>query len=279
MVSLVQINWLVRFCSLSSGQLNPDELMSLASHAKAHVTQLPHTEYVMNEQIFSRHVQFLFNGRVMACHIGSREARQASANQSNDNMRKASLSYTISCAIRHMYAHCMQLHCLYGHASVYVWQDTSSSERYLVLGLIMLKENKNDIELNMFNGWRTKVRKTTYAQYGQRCQTSRSKAATSNAPSPPTFNVDKTCHEMGLRNFVPSHSLLSQLLRHNNFELWGNGDFTKSNRDSECPNIHFANFCPSTVLSHRCCIDGRYTLHMWWLQWCMWMRRNAQHVV
>ena len=188
------------------------------------------------------------NGSVMARHNGSREARQASANQSNDNMRKASLSYTISCAIRHMYAHCMQLHCLYGHASVYVWQDTSSSERYLVLGLIMLKENKNDIELNMFNGWRTKVRKTTYAQYGQRCQTSRSKAATSNAPSPQTFN-------------------------------FGGTGVLQNHIDSECPNISFANFCPSTVLSHRCCIDGRYTLHMWWLQWCMWMRRNAQHVV
>ena len=193
MVSVVQINWLVRCCSLSSGQLNPDELMSLASGAKAHVTQLPHTEYVMDEQIFSRHAQTRFNGSVMACHIGSREARHASANQSNDNMRKASLSYAISCAIRHMYAHCMQLHCLYGHASVYVWQDTSSSERYLVLGLIMLKtKHKTTLSWTFLTVEGQKFAKQLMRNMVKGVRRLCPKQQLPSPPSPQTFNVGTT---------------------------------------------------------------------------------------
>ena len=50
-----------------------------------------------------------------------------------------------------------------------------------------------------------------------------SKATTSIPPPPKTFNVDKKYHELRLRNFVPSRSLLSQSVRHTNFELRGNG--------------------------------------------------------
>ena len=54
-----------------------------------------------------------------------------------------------------------------------------------------------------------------------------SKATTSIIPSPQTFNVEKKYHELGLRNFVRSHSIPLLSPHHANFEFWGNGGLQK----------------------------------------------------
>ena len=72
--------------------------------------------------------------------------------------------------------------------------------------------------------------------------------STTQAPLPHVLNVGKKVHELVLRNFVPSRSLLSLILRHTNIELWGNGGCAEPTSYIQCTCIDVANFCPSTVL-------------------------------
>ena len=74
-------------------------------------------------------------------------------------------------------------------------------------------------------------------------------------PCPQTFNVELKYHELALRNFVRSRGLPSQSLRHANIELGGNGGSAKTVMYDQCTHARVANFCPSTVLSNRCCIE------------------------
>ena len=82
-----------------------------------------------------------------------------------------------------------------------------------------------------------------------------SKATTFITPHPQTFNVERKCRKLALRNFVPSHGLPSQSLRHTNIELGGSGGYAESAMYVRCTHARVANFCPSTVPSHRSCID------------------------
>ena len=82
-----------------------------------------------------------------------------------------------------------------------------------------------------------------------------SKATTSITPHPRTFNVERKCRKLALRIFVPSHGLPSQSLRHTNIELGGSGGDAKSAMYVRCTHACVANFCPSTVPTHRSCID------------------------
>ena len=84
-----------------------------------------------------------------------------------------------------------------------------------------------------------------------------SKATTSITPYPQTFNVERKCRKLALRIFVPPHGLASQSLRHTNIELGGSGGYAKSAMYVRCTHVCVANFCPSTVPSHRSCIDCR----------------------
>ena len=120
--------------------------------------------------------------------------------------------------------------------------------QYMFKFACAFKKSEDQLVNVISNGWRTKVRKTNYGQYGERLQTTMPKATTSITPSPQTFNVEKTWHDLGLRNFVPSHSLPSQPPRHANFELWGNGGRAKTTTHLSHSNMLVANFCPSTVL-------------------------------
>ena len=119
----------------------------------------------------------------------------------------------------------------------------------------LLKHKANQRYWSIFDGWRTKVRNTNYLRYYKRWQTSMSKATTSITPCPQTFNVERKCHELALRNCVPPRGLSSQSLQHANIELGGNGVYAKSAMYVQCTHARVANFCPSTVLSQGSCID------------------------
>ena len=82
-----------------------------------------------------------------------------------------------------------------------------------------------------------------------------SKATTSIAPYPQTFNVERKCHELALRNCVPSRGLPSQSPRLTNIERGGTGVYVESGTHVQCTHACVANFCPSTVLSNGCCIE------------------------
>ena len=84
-----------------------------------------------------------------------------------------------------------------------------------------------------------------------------SKATTSITPQLQTVNVERKCRKLALRIFVPSQGLPSQSLRHTNIELGGIGGYAKSAMYVRCTHACVANFCPSTVPSHKSCIDCR----------------------
>ena len=141
-------------------------------------------------------------------------------------------------------------------ATFFTQADTDTPQRLERVGEHDLPKHEIDQRSwNIFHGWRTKVRNTNYSRYCERWPASMSKATTFITPHPQTFNVERKCRKLALRNFVPSHGLPSQSLRHTNIELGGSGGYAESAMYVRCTHARVANFCPSTVPSHRSCID------------------------